>query len=60
MFPHLTPEESFVKYQSMVTEAYDRISKEEDFITIDGTMSPREVQTKIRERIGDLLWKEDS
>ncbi|MCY0850073.1 dTMP kinase [Sulfuracidifex metallicus] len=59
MFQNVTPEEGFLKYQSMVIDVYEKLAKEEDFVVLDGTKSPREVQTKIREKVGELLWKED-
>ncbi len=59
MFPNLTLEEGFLKYQSMVAEVYDKVAEEERFVVVDGTMSPREVQTQIREKVGEVLWRRE-
>ncbi|AWR98502.1 dTMP kinase [Metallosphaera hakonensis] len=58
VFPDLEPEEGFLKYQGMVLEVYDKVAQEEGFVVIDGNKSPREIQIEIRERVGEVLWKE--
>ncbi|BDB98264.1 dTMP kinase [Saccharolobus caldissimus] len=55
IFPDLDLEEDFLKYQSLITEAYDKISKENNFIEIDGNKNPREIQIEIRSKIGELI-----
>ncbi len=56
VFPDLPPEEGFIKYQSAILEAYDKVAKEEGFVVIDGTKDPREVQGEIRKRVMEL-WE---
>lgn len=51
IFPDQEPEEGFVKYQSAILDIYDSIAEEEGFIVIDGSRTPREVQTDIRKRV---------
>ncbi|EZQ10597.1 MULTISPECIES: dTMP kinase [Acidianus] len=58
VFPELTPEDGFLKYQGMVLEVYDKFAKEEEFVIIDGNRSPREIQMEIRNTVSELLWKE--
>ncbi|ARM75626.1 dTMP kinase [Acidianus manzaensis] len=55
IFPNLTPEEGFLKYQSLVVEVYDKISKENNFIEIDGNKTPREIQMEIRKILGEYI-----
>lgn len=55
IFPNLLPEEGFLKYQSLIAGVYDKISKENDFIEIDGNKTPREIQAEIRKIVGEYL-----
>lgn len=56
IFPGLSLEEGFLKYQSMIIEVYDKISREEkNFIVIDGVKSPKEIQMEIRKMVGELI-----
>jgi dTMP kinase len=58
VFPGLTPEDGFIKYQSAVLEVYDKIAEENKFFIIDGTLSPREIQQIIRKKVMEI-WKEE-
>lgn len=58
VFPGLKPEDGFLKYQSAVLEVYDKIADENNFFLIDGTLSPREIQKIIREKVIEI-WKEE-
>ncbi|AWR93644.1 dTMP kinase [Acidianus brierleyi] len=58
VFPGLKPEDGFLKYQSAVLEVYDKIADENNFFIIDGTLSPREIQKIIREKVMEI-WKEE-
>jgi dTMP kinase len=55
VFPNLPPEEGFLKYQTMILNAYDKIAKEENFVIIDGNKTPREIQMEIRKVLGEIL-----
>lgn len=55
IFPNLPPEEGFLRYQGLIANVYDKISKENDFIEIDGTKTPREIQAEIRKIVGEYL-----
>ncbi len=57
VFPGLSPEEGFLKYQSAILEVYDKVSQEENnFVVIDGTKDPREVQNEIRRKVVEV-WE---
>ncbi|MCI2415175.1 MAG: dTMP kinase [Candidatus Aramenus sp.] len=57
VFPGLTPEEGFLKYQSAILEVYDKVSQEENnFVVVDGTKDPREVQNEIRRKVVEV-WE---
>ncbi|BFI77018.1 dTMP kinase [Sulfurisphaera ohwakuensis] len=55
IFPGLSPEEGFLKYQGLITEVYDKLVKDENFIVIDGTKTPKEIQIQIRKFVGELI-----
>ncbi|MBB5255076.1 dTMP kinase [Sulfurisphaera ohwakuensis] len=55
IFPGLSPEEGFLKYQGLITEIYDKLVKDENFIVIDGTKTPKEIQIQIRKFVGELI-----
>ncbi|AWR96976.1 dTMP kinase [Acidianus sulfidivorans JP7] len=55
IFPDLSPEEGFLKYQGLILEMYDKISKENNFFEIDGNKSPREIQIEIRKVLGEYI-----
>ncbi|BFH74574.1 dTMP kinase [Sulfurisphaera javensis] len=56
IFPNLSLEEGFLRYQGLITEVYDKIAKDEpNFIIIDGVKSPKEVQMEIRKIVGELI-----
>ncbi|WP_147127874.1 dTMP kinase [Sulfolobus acidocaldarius] len=57
VFPNLTPEEGFIKYQSSIIEVYDRIAEENNFV-VDGTKDPRQVQSEIRGKVMEL-WRRE-
>ncbi|AOL17279.1 dTMP kinase [Sulfolobus sp. A20] len=57
VFPNLTPEEGFLKYQSAITEVYDRIAEENGFTIIEGVRNPREVQKEIRRKVMEIWEK---
>ncbi|AHC52078.1 thymidylate kinase [Sulfolobus acidocaldarius SUSAZ] len=58
VFPNLTPEEGFIKYQSSIIEVYDRIAEENNFVVVDGTKDPRQVQSEIRGKVMEL-WRRE-
>ena len=60
VFPDLKPEEGFIKYQGAVLSVYDKLSKSENFYVIDGEKDPKSIQMEIREKVGEILWKEGS
>jgi dTMP kinase len=47
--------ESARKYQWRLIRVYNRLAKQYDFISIDATLSPDEIQAKIRRRVQTLL-----
>jgi dTMP kinase len=55
IFPELDQKNGFLKYQSMILETYDEIAEENNFVIIDGTRTPREVQMEIRSSIRGIL-----
>ncbi|BDC18929.1 dTMP kinase [Acidianus sp. HS-5] len=55
VFTNLPAEEGFLKYQSMILDAYDKMAKEENFVVIDGNKTPREIQIEIRKVLGEVL-----
>ncbi|QIW24421.1 dTMP kinase [Sulfolobus sp. S-194] len=55
IFPALSPEDGFLKYQGLITEVYDKLVKDENFIVIDGTKTPKEIQIQIRKFVGELV-----
>ncbi|BCU69090.1 dTMP kinase [Stygiolobus caldivivus] len=60
VFPDLKPEDGFIKYQGAVLSVYDKLSKSENFYVIDGEKDPKSIQMEIREKVGEILWKEES
>ncbi|MBP1358129.1 MAG: dTMP kinase [Sulfolobus sp.] len=55
IFPGLSPEEGFLKYQGLIVEMYDKIAKDVGFVIIDGTKTPKEIQMEIRKVVGELI-----
>jgi len=55
IFPELSPEEGFLKYQTLITEMYDKIAKDENFVIIDGNKPPKEIQMEIRKVVGEYI-----
>ncbi|QGR20309.1 dTMP kinase [Stygiolobus azoricus] len=60
VFPDLKPEEGFLKYQGAVLSVYDKLATIENFYVIDGERDPKSIQIKIREKVSEILWKEES
>jgi dTMP kinase len=59
IFPDLSPDEGFIKYQTIISEFYDKLSRDKKFCIINGNDSIENVQKLIREKVGELLWTED-
>lgn len=49
------PYDSYRMFQSKILEQYDRMSKKEKFTIVDATMSIKEQQTQMREKVKKLL-----
>jgi len=60
VFPDLKPEEGFLKYQGAVLSVYDKLAPIESFYVIDGQRDPKSIQMEIREKVSEILWKEES
>jgi len=60
IFPDLKPEEGFLKYQGAVLSVYDKLAPVENFYVIDGQRDPKSIQIEIREKVSEILWKEES
>jgi len=55
IFPGLSPEDGFLKYQTLIVEMYDKIAKDENFVVIDGNKTPKEIQMEIRKVVGEYI-----
>ncbi len=55
IFPDLNREEGYIKYQTMVSNFYDKIAKENNFIVINGNNSIKDIQLYMRKKISDIL-----
>ncbi|MEO7144270.1 MAG: thymidylate kinase, partial [Bryobacteraceae bacterium] len=47
--------ESFVRYQTRIIRALDRMAKKYNFVTIDATQNPDEIYRELRQSIGRLF-----
>jgi thymidylate kinase len=47
--------DSFVKYQSRVIQALDRMAKRYDFVVIDATKTPDQIFRELQRFIGKLF-----
>ena len=47
--------DSFKKYQSMIIDELKLMANEYDFVTLDGTLSPDEIHSTLRQRVSKLL-----
>lgn len=56
IFPELAPDEGFIKYQTLISDFYDGISKEKKFCVIKGSDSIKNVQMQIRKKVEETLW----
>ncbi len=55
IFPDLNREEGYIKYQTMISNFYDSIAKENNFIVINGNNSIKDIQLFMRKKISDIL-----
>jgi len=55
IFPDLSREEGYIKYQTVISNFYDKISKENNFIVINGNNSIKDIQLFMRKKISDIL-----
>ena len=59
IFPDLSPDEGFIEYQTVISNYYDKLSRDKNFCVVNGNDSIENVQKLIREKVGELLWAED-
>ena len=59
IFPELNQDEGFIRYQTVISDFYDKLAREKNFCIINGNDSIENVQMQVRKRVGRMLWKED-
>jgi dTMP kinase len=59
IFPELNQNEGFIKYQTIISNFYDKLAIEKNFCIINGNDSIENVQMQIRKSVEGILWKRD-